>query len=278
MNHVPYLVQQDDSIQIGTSTLAEGCGLPLTFGSAYMVILVCLEGYARFTVNFKDRALRKNHFLVLSEDSIALLKKRSNEFKVFFCLMPKNLSTEIAYQLPNSLFIFLHNQPHCISTGKDSILLSGWIEQMYDVDRNSHDYKRIIQRNLLQNFFLRIAERTTSISPNNIEFGRGEMLSWKFWDLIGQNSAKHRDVKFYAQKLCITPFYLSQLTKKFFNESPKNLIDRQVILEIKSLLIYSNLSIGQIAEKLYFEDASYLCRYFKRQTGVSLSDFRKQRH
>lgn len=277
MNNVPYLTQQDNSIQIGTSTLEEARGLPLTFGSAYVVILVCLEGYAHFTVNFKERALKKNHFLVLAEDSISLLKKRSRKFKAFFCLVPKKLSAEVAYQLPSSLFKFLHSQPHCIPTAKDSTLLSGWIEQMSEADRNYHDYKEIIQKNLLQNFFLSIAEKITTMRSSIMEFGRGEMLSWRFWDLIGQNSAMHRDVKFYAQTLCITPFYLSQLTKKFFNESPKGLIDRQVVLEIKSLLIYSTLSIGQIADKLNFEDSSYLCRYFKRQTGVSLSSYRKQR-
>lgn len=53
------------------------------------------------------------------------------------------------------------------------------------------------------------------------------------------------------------------------------MIDRQVILEIKALLSYSQLAIGQIADKLSFEDPSYLCRYFKRQTGLSLTRYRQ---
>ncbi|WP_272690014.1 helix-turn-helix domain-containing protein [Providencia sp. PROV152] len=53
------------------------------------------------------------------------------------------------------------------------------------------------------------------------------------------------------------------------------MIDRQVILEIKALLGAGNKSIKEVAVLLNFEDTSYLCRYFKRHTGVTLSHFRK---
>nr|WP_295568015.1 helix-turn-helix domain-containing protein [uncultured Stenotrophomonas sp.] len=74
-----------------------------------------------------------------------------------------------------------------------------------------------------------------------------------------------------AEALCISPFYLSQLTRECFGETPNALIDRQVVLELKALLSYSELPIGRIAERLCFEDASYLCRYFRRHTGQSLT-------
>lgn len=60
------------------------------------------------------------------------------------------------------------------------------------------------------------------------------------------------------------------------NDAPKTLIDRQVILEIKRLLANTQNSIEQIAEILHFTDPSYLSRYFKKQTQMTLSEFRKQ--
>ncbi|MCS6742246.1 helix-turn-helix transcriptional regulator, partial [Acinetobacter baumannii] len=76
--------------------------------------------------------------------------------------------------------------------------------------------------------------------------------------------------------LSITPFYLSQLTKQYFNDVPKTLINRQVILKIKALLTHTTLSVNEIAIKLHFDDPSYLCRYFKRETDCSLSGYRQQ--
>lgn len=48
-----------------------------------------------------------------------------------------------------------------------------------------------------------------------------------------------------------------------------------MVLAIKALLSYSELPIGRIAERLCFEDASYLYRYFRRHTGQSLTGYRR---
>ncbi|OAT54598.1 helix-turn-helix domain-containing protein [Providencia heimbachae] len=111
-----------------------------------------------------------------------------------------------------------------------------------------------------------------------LENSRKAQLCWKFWALVTEYCKARRDVQFYAQKLAITPFYLSKITQDFFNDPPKALIDRQVVLEIKALHDVGKLSIKQIAEQLNFEDTSYLCCYFKRKTGMTLSEFKKYRH
>lgn len=56
--------------------------------------------------------------------------------------------------------------------------------------------------------------------------------------------------------------------------SPKQLIDKQTVSEIKSCLINTDMPIKAIATRLHFEDASYLCRYFRRQTGLSPEAYR----
>jgi len=130
-------------------------------------------------------------------------------------------------------------------------------------------------RNCLQNFFLQIAEKSLIDRPNiDHQFSKKEILCWKFWEPISRHSTEQRSVVFYANKLNITPYYLSQITKDFLNDSPKSLINRQVILEIKALLRTTEMSIKEIAEQLYFEDTSYMARYFKKQTGMTLTEYR----
>lgn len=277
MHHIPKLSVPDDSMQMGETTLAEGRGLPLSFGHAYLTLLVCLSGSAHFTLNFKEHAVRRGGVMLLAEDTIALLNRRSRRFKVFFCLMPKNFAAEVAYPLPNSLFVFLHDHPHCVPSKDDMPLIEGWVALMRNVAQTCPTYQRIMLRNQLQNLFLKMAEQLPATPIENSGFNRQEMHCWRFWELIGKHCRRYRDVKFYADALNITPFYLSQLTNAFFNETPKGLIDRQVTLGIKALLSYSDLSIGRVAEELNFADASYLCRYFKRQPGVSLSLYRKHK-
>jgi AraC-like DNA-binding protein len=275
MYQIPQLFSAKDSWLTGETTLAEGVGIPLSFGHAYMALMICLSGRALVSLNFKDQLVRPHDVLVLAEDTIALLKRRSRSFKVFFLLMPKNLASEVAYQLPNSLFVFLHDNPLCVLPRKERALLAAWLVQLREIVQTCTLYQHIMLRNQLQNFFLRIAEQIPPEYQGSQQFSRKEMISWRFWELVGQHCREHREVKFYADALNITPFYLSQLSKEFFNDSPKALIDRQVVLEIKALLSYSQLAIGQIADQLNFEDPSYLCRYFKRHTGLSLTRYRQ---
>lgn len=275
MHHIPQLFSPNDGWLAGETSLAQGVGMPLSFGHAYMSLMICVSGRARISLNFKEQCVQRNDVLVLAEDTIAMLKRRSRGFKVFFLLMPKNLAAEVAYLLPNPLFVFLHDHPLCVPAQSDRALLQAWLLQLREIVRTRTLYQHIMLRNQLQTLFLRIAEQIPPEYQGGQPFSRKEMISWRFWELVGQQCRQHREVKFYADALNITPFYLSQLTKAFFNDSPKALIDRQVILEVKALLSYSQLAIGQIADQLNFEDPSYLCRYFKRHTGLSLSRYRK---
>lgn len=276
MHHILQLFASSAALHTGESTLTEGMGTPLSFGHAYLTLLICLSGSARFTLNFQQHAIRPDDVIVLSEDTIALLKRRSRRFKVFFILLPKDLSAEVAYHLPHSLFLFLHDHPHCRPAQNDRPLLAAWLMQLKDMVQCPTSYQRIMLRNQLQNFFLKMASQIPENYPKHREFTRKERIGWRFWELVGKNCIQHRDVQFYADALNISPFYLSQLTKEIFSETPKGLIDRQVTLEIKTRLCHSHLAVGQIADALHFPDPSYLGRYFKRQTGLSLSDYRKQ--
>lgn len=275
MDRIPQLLDQDESMRLEVSTLAEGQGVPLSFGHAYLAVLVCVSGRARFALNFREVAMERHDVLVLAEDTLALLRQRSRGFVVMVCLMPKALASEVAYVLPNALFQFLHEQPHCRPSRLDVPLLQGWLQLMMDAQHNGGRHRHVMLRNLLQSFFLKMATLLPKQKKVPAQVSRRERLAWNFWELVGQRSTRQRDVQSYAEALCITPFYLSQLTRECFDETPKALIDRQVVLEIKALLTYSELPIGRIADRLCFEDASYLCRYFRRHTGQSLTGYRR---
>ena len=98
----------------------------------------------------------------------------------------------------------------------------------------------------------------------------------RFCQLLCENCRTRHDVKFYADKLCITPYYLSQITSRIFQVSPKELIDRQLMMEIKALLTTTNFTVTKIADRYCFESASYLGRYFRRYSGMTPLEYRKQ--
>ncbi|MEZ2683655.1 helix-turn-helix domain-containing protein [Proteus vulgaris] len=260
---------------MGESSMANEINYPLPL--SYIVVMVCLEGRAVINIGFQKQMIKANDILILGDDMMTVLSQKSANFRLFYCFLDKSFASEIAYSLSNTLFAFLHENPICSPKKEQKEALNRWVEQLKYIDSQYSEHRKLMLKNHLQNLFFAITESIpTYFSIAKKEFSRKEKLCWQFWELIGKHSLKHREVAFYANCLNITPFYLSQITKQFFNDSPKTLINRQVILEIKALLMHTSLSVNEISIKLHFDEPSYLCRYFKRETGHSLSGYRKQ--
>lgn len=85
---------------------------------------------------------------------------------------------------------------------------------------------------------------------------------------------ENKDVAFYADKLCITSKYLTMVIKETSGKSAKDWIVEYVILEIKTLLKNTNMNIQEIAIRTNFANQSSLERFFRKHTGMSLSQYR----
>ena len=94
--------------------------------------------------------------------------------------------------------------------------------------------------------------------------------------MLGEHFREERSVGFYARQLCITPKYLTTLIKRISGQSVSEWIDNYVILEAKTLLKYSTMSIQEIAYYLNFPNQSFFGSYFKRNTGMSPSQYKAQ--
>jgi AraC family transcriptional activator of pobA len=97
-----------------------------------------------------------------------------------------------------------------------------------------------------------------------------------FRTLLENNFISQRTPMFYAQALSMTPNHFTKQITKHYRKSPSKLIQERVILEAKKLLHLSHKSSKEIASVMNFDDQHYFSRYFKKYTGVSPTEFRKQ--
>ena len=98
----------------------------------------------------------------------------------------------------------------------------------------------------------------------------------RFMKLVTEYHNRERGMQFYADKLCLTPKYLSKIVKEASGRSGPEWIDAFVILEAKNLLRYSDESIKEIAYKLNFPSASVFNKFFKANTDLIPSDYRRR--
>ena len=92
---------------------------------------------------------------------------------------------------------------------------------------------------------------------------------FEFRKLVNQYFQNEHSVSFYADKLHVTAGHLNDIVKEHFGVSAKELIQNRIFLEAKRLLLYSSLSVSEIAWKLNFQDDSYFVRAFKNRVGCT---------
>lgn len=97
-----------------------------------------------------------------------------------------------------------------------------------------------------------------------------------FVSLVAQHYPEAHDVKFYADRLCITTRYLSQITDRVVGKSPKQIIADYLMSEAKSYLETTRLTVQQIADKLGFSSQALFCKFFKTQEKTSPSEYRSK--
>lgn len=105
---------------------------------------------------------------------------------------------------------------------------------------------------------------------------RQEEIFERFILCVKQHCSRHRSVEFYAEQLCITPQYLSRISKEVSGKNASDWINEIVIFEIKTLLKYTNLTVSEISVEMNFPDQSSLGKYFRKYVGVSPRQYAKK--
>jgi AraC-like DNA-binding protein len=95
--------------------------------------------------------------------------------------------------------------------------------------------------------------------------------------LIDQHFRDHQPASFYASKLGISTAKLNKICKSQLDKTVGDLIQERILTEAKRLLLYSGLSIAEIAYDLNFSDNSYFSRFFRKQEGSSPEQYRRDK-
>jgi AraC family transcriptional regulator, transcriptional activator of pobA len=140
-------------------------------------------------------------------------------------------------------------------------------------DRHQEEMLRI----LLKRFIIistRIARKRYSM---NKDCEKAFDIVRKFHVLVDNNYKEKKRVQDYADMLFRSPKTLSNLFATYDLPSPLHIIHERVEAEAKRLLIYTDKSAKEISDILGFEDIATFSRFFKKMTGKSISDFRKEK-
>lgn len=257
----------------------EDCGKSVEISGCMLIL--CTSGCAVFSIDFKHYPVRKGDFISLSYEMTFIPVKVSSAFSAKVVSLPMGVCENAFYKITDKRFwdYLLRHPLLNVNTMQYRLLeswfgLSGWM-----VTHNREGFAQDMLQQHFCNLFMALCSELSGIVGQAVQEdkkNRGWYLAGRFMDLVSRNYKKYHDVNYYARRLSITPEYLCKLTYKVYGEKPKELIDRQIIAAMKSFLSTTDLSVKNIACELNFADPSYMCRYFKRATGLSPLEYRNK--
>ena len=104
--------------------------------------------------------------------------------------------------------------------------------------------------------------------------GRKQETFVNLMKLVKQYYMRERGVSFYADRLCLSPKYLSALAKEVSGYSVQEILFREVVRKSIFLMKNTNMTILEIASLMNFPNASAFGTFFKKQTGLSPRNYR----
>ena len=103
---------------------------------------------------------------------------------------------------------------------------------------------------------------------------REQEILEQFIRLVNQHAAREHQIRFYADRLCLTDRYLGTVVHQASGVTAKDWIDRALVMAIKVKLRHTDLTLKQIADEMAFPNPSFFSKFFRRMTGQTPMDYR----
>lgn len=265
----------EQEYEIDTVTTSTVSSFPIRLKRVQL--MVCESGNACINVSLKKYTLKTGSVIWLFPGYIILLTEVSKDFRVSRFSFSQTLQFDAFHSIPPDKISYLRENGSLYFTG-DSWQQIGMylaILQAKSIDvENSHQRNLVIS--CLRLFLYEACNYIEKLEASSVQGFRGNELKNNFLSLVVSSSREHRQVAYYADKLCVTPRHLTMTLQRILGRSAKEWIDDYVTLEIKIMLRSPSLSIQEIADRMNFPDQSYLGRFFKHQTGISPSRYREE--
>jgi len=256
---------------------------PLRFDG--LMCYFCIKGSFRLDINLHTYEIHPNSIAIISPGNIIRLSDIDDDAIDDMRFILFAMSSSFASSI-NVDFIRLFqesiqsfNNP-CVTLNEAQLDLAGdYFNLARKIINSPISNKKEVVGGLISSILYMAADvwshnlieaQPAAVAPSN----RTKMVLERFLSLVTEYHSSQRNMAFYADKLCLTPKYLSKLIKQASGRSAPEWIDAFVILEAKNMLKYSDVTIKEIVYRLNFPNQSVFYKFFKAHTGMTPSEYR----
>ena len=236
---------------------------------------IIMSGEADINFNLQDRHLTSGTLIYLSPGSIIHPKRLSADLRIFGIGLFSNFSMPFAQgQMPSAFNGQVRDFQ--LSVDENGISTAQHIlEAIWQIVHATSDYHRptvtALVAALMHHYDLLFQQQADQLASSRT---REQTIFDRFLQLVTQHCAKHHQIGYYADRMCLTERYLSTVIRQTSGTTAKDWIDRALITLVKIELRHTDKPAAQIAEEMHFANPSFFSKYFRRLTGMTPGEYK----
>lgn len=254
-------------------------GLMKQFKVNFIAYVMVTEGRLTLDMNGATYHLDRNSSLFVDRKMVIENIKHTERFSCLICAM----STDLGFAFFNksllqSIMHIMANPVIQMEQAEIDLMMKYYELLVFKMDHPEMNFGRETVRDIIRCFAYDLLSNINKHIDNDND---GDMLRQsdriyrRFMLLLAEKSNVDRSVKSYADELCVSPKYLSSVCRRHSDSTASELIALSVVGRIKQLLLYSDLSIKEVAAEMGFDNLSFFGKYVKKHLGLSPNHYRQ---
>ncbi|WP_029902177.1 AraC family transcriptional regulator [Prevotella sp. 10(H)] len=249
-----------------------------------IVFAICISGKAKIKINFKEYDMGKNTILTILPNYVLEITEQDEDTMTEFLIFSPDFLTEMPSTTNFDISMSIIQCP-CLTLSDEEIakLLEFHSFIVAQYKRKDHPFRIQMAKGLLYALLtevgaiyynkLKVPEMEKDMKSEANSYQKEQVFS--FFKLLLHHHKNEKTLQFYADKMCLTPKYLSTIIKERTGRTAFSWINEILITSTKYLLKTTDMTILQISEELNFPNASFFGRFFKKHTGMTPVQYRE---
>jgi AraC-like DNA-binding protein len=247
----------------------------------FLAMVFCTSGSVSMKINSENYDIKANDGLLIDMQSVVSDIRYSSDMHCKVICISLDSGVTFLNKSVFEAFLRIKNHPVVHFSANEMELMSRYYElAMFKMEHpetgaSGKESIHMILRAYVLDMIANVNVHMDVPREGDNILRQSDKIFQRFIIALAESNGVQRSVKDYASELCVSPKYLTSICRKQEGKTAGELIVLNTVGHIKQLLLYSPLSIKEIATQLGFDNLSFFGKYVKKHLGESPNNYRK---
>lgn len=244
----------------------------------FYVTVIFTKGTGTHEIDFQKYDVSEGSIFFLSPGQVHSWElSPDTDGYIFFFSQPYYEMHYVNQKLKNFPFFNSPSFPRKLQLESDDLVN---MTRLFEDIQNEHQSQNVMKQGFILSLISQIYIQSVREFAKDDEKTSATSVSYfkhyqDFENLLEESFTSQKSISFYASQLNISAKHLNRITQTVMQKTASEIITERVILEAKRMLIYLDEGLVEIAFRLGYEEYSYFARMFRKNTGITPSQFIK---